>query len=136
MPGRADGQYIWQWTHTEIYSFDGNKWSEKDDDKIACITGADGKDGAPGKDGYTTITVMLYKRSKTSVSDNPISDELYYKFSDQKLYTNADCTTEYTLPADWSYTISGAGDSSNGDLYCIAAVANSNTDSDSIPASE
>ena len=79
---------------------------------------------------------MLYKRSKTPVSDNPISDELYYKFSDQKLYTNADCTTEYTLPTDWSYTISGAGDSSNGDLYCIAAVANSNTDSDSIPASE
>ena len=79
---------------------------------------------------------MLYKRSKTSVSDNPISDELYYKFSDQKLYTNADYTTEYTLPAGWSYTISGAGDSSNGDLYCIAAVANSNTDSDSIPTSE
>lgn len=42
---------------------------------------------------------MLYKRSKTSVSDNPISDELYYKFSDQKLYTNEGCTTEYTLPA-------------------------------------
>ena len=79
---------------------------------------------------------MLYKRSKTSLSDNPISDELYYKFSDQKLYTNADCTTEYTLPAGWSYTISGTGDSSNGDLYCIAAIANSNTDSDSIPASE
>ena len=135
-PARVDGQYIWQWTHTEIYSFDGNKWSEKDDDKIACITGADGKDGAPGKDGYTTVTVMLYKRSKTFVSDNPISDELYYKFSDQKLYTNADCTTEYTLPASWSYTISDAGDSSNGDLYCIAAIANSNTDSDSIPHSE
>ena len=113
-----------------------NSWNEQDDDKIVCITGADGKDGAPGKDGYTTVTVMLYKRSKTSVSDNPISDELYYKFSDQKLYTNADCTTEYTLPASWSYTISGAGDSSNGDLYCIAAIANSNTDSDSIPASE
>ena len=79
---------------------------------------------------------MLYKRSTTSVSDNPISIDLYYKFSDKKLYTDDACTAEYTLPAEWSYTISGTGDSSNGDLYCIAAVANSNTDSDSIPASE
>ena len=79
---------------------------------------------------------MLYKRSKTSLSNNPISDELYYKFSDQKLYTNADCTTEYTLPTGWSYTISGTGDSSNGDLYCIAAVAHSNTESDKILHSE
>lgn len=141
-PKRVDGQYIWQWTHTEIYSFDGNKWTEQDDDKITCITGADGKDGtpgkdgAPGKDGYTTVTVMLYKRSKTSLSDNPISDNLYYKFSDQKLYKDNAFNEEYKLPTGWSYTINGAGSSSNGDLYCIAALANSNTDSDSIPASK
>ena len=98
MPGRADGQYIWQWTHTEIYSFDGNKWSEKDDDKIACITGADGKDGAPGKDGYNTVTVMLYKRSKTSISGKQIDVDLYYKFSDQKLYIDDTCDKDYELP--------------------------------------
>ena len=79
---------------------------------------------------------MLYKRSKTPISDNPISDDLYYKFSDQKLYTDDTCTTGYTLSEGWSYTISGAGDSINGDLYCIAAVAHSNTDSDIIPHSE
>ena len=79
---------------------------------------------------------MLYKRSTDSISDNPISIDLYYKFSNQKLYTDDTCTTEYTLPTGWSYTISGTGDSSNGDLYCIAAVAHSNTDSDSILASE
>lgn len=134
-PGRSDGKYIWQWTHTEIYSFDGNKWSEKDDDKIACITGADGKDGAPGKDGYNTVTVMLYKRSKTSISGEQISDDLYYKFSDQKLYKNEGCTIDYDLPEGWSYTINGAGSSSNGDLYCIAAVAHSNTDSYNIQRS-
>ena len=116
--------------------FNGDKWTEQDDDKVVCITGARGEKGDQGDAGYNTVTVMLYKRSKTSISDNPISDDLYYKFSDQKLYTNDTCTTEYTLPTGWSYTISGAGDSSNGDLYCIAAVANSNTDSDSIPASE
>ena len=104
MPGRADGQYIWQWTHTEIYSFDGNKWSEKDDDKIACITGADGKDGAPGKDGvpgkdgYNTVTVMLYKRSTDSISGKQIYVDLYYKFSDQKLYTDNTLKEEYKLP--------------------------------------
>lgn len=144
-PARVDGQYIWQWTHTESFSFNGDNWNEQDDDKVVCITGAKGdagKDGAPGKngadgkDGYTTVTVMLYKRSKTSLSDNPISSGLYYKFSDQKLYTDDTCTTEYTLPEGWSYTSSGTGDSSNGDLYCIAAVAHSNTDFDSISASE
>ena len=79
---------------------------------------------------------MLYKRSTTSTSGEQISTDLYYKFSDQKLYTDEGCADEYILPTGWSYTISGAGDSSNGDLYCIAAVARSNTDSDSIPASE
>lgn len=79
---------------------------------------------------------MLYKRSKTSISGKQIDVDLYYKFSNQKLYINDTCTTDYTLPEGWYYTISGTGDSSNGDLYCIAAVANSNTDSDSIPASE
>ena len=79
---------------------------------------------------------MLYKRSTDSISGKQIDVDLYYKFSNQKLYTDDTCTTEYTLPEGWYYTISGAGDSSNGDLYCIAAVAHSNTDSDSIPASE
>ena len=72
---------------------------------------------------------MLYKRSKTHTPDNPIMDDLYYKFSNQKLYTDDTCTTDYTLPKGWYYTISSTGDSSNGDLYCIAAVAHSNTDS-------
>lgn len=44
-PARVDGKYIWQWTHTEIYLFDGDKWTEKDDDKVVCITGADGATG-------------------------------------------------------------------------------------------
>ena len=79
---------------------------------------------------------MLYKRSTDSISGKQINVDLYYKFSNQKLYTDDTCTTEYTLPEGWYYTISGAGDSSNGDLYCIAAVAHSNTDSDRIPASE
>ena len=132
VPERTDSKYIWQWTHTEIYSFDevNNIWNEEDSDKVVCITGAD------GKDGYNTITVMLYKRSTDSISGKQIDVDLYYKFSNQKLYTDDTCTTEYTLPEGWYYTISGAGDSSNGDLYCIAAVAHSNTDSDSIPASE
>ena len=79
---------------------------------------------------------MLYKRSKTSISGKQIDIDLYYKFSDQKLYINDTCTTDYTLPEGWYYTISGTGDSSNGDLYCIAAVAHSNTESDKIPHSE
>ena len=62
-------------------------------------------------------------------------DDLYYKFSNQKLYTDDTCTTDYTLPEGWYYTISSTGDSSNGDLYCIAAVAHSNTDSYNIPHS-
>ena len=147
VPARVDGKYIWQWNHTEIYSFDknSNSWNEQDDDKIVCITGAKGetgkegapgKNGADGKDGYNTVTVMLYKRSKTSISGKQIDVDLYYKFSDQKLYTDDTCATEYTLPTGWSYTISGTGDSSNGDLYCIAAVAHSNTESDEILHSE
>ena len=79
---------------------------------------------------------MLYKRSKTSISGKQIDVDLYYKFSNQKLYTDDTCTTEYTLPTGWSYTISDTGDSSNGDLYCIAAVAHSNTESDKIPLNE
>lgn len=79
---------------------------------------------------------MLYKRSKTSISGKQIDIDLYYKFSNQKLYTDDTCTTEYTLPTGWSYTISGTGDSSNGDLYCIAAVAHSNTESDKILLNE
>ena len=79
---------------------------------------------------------MLYKRSTDSISGKQIDIDLYYKFSNQKLYTDDTCTTEYTLPEGWFYTISGAGDSSNGDLYCIAAVAHSNTESDKILLNE
>ena len=79
---------------------------------------------------------MLYKRSTDSISGKQIDVDLYYKFSNQKLYTDDTCATEYTLPEGWSYTISGAGDSSNGDLYCIAAVAHSNTESDKILLNE
>ena len=79
---------------------------------------------------------MLYKRSTASITGEQISDDLYYKFSDQKLYTDHTCTTDYTLPEGWYYTISGAGDSSKGDLYCIAAVAHSNTESVKIPLNE
>lgn len=137
-PERVDGKYIWQWTHTESFLFDKNtnSWNEQDDDKIVCITGAKGEKGDQGDAGYNTVTVMLYTRSKNSISGNPISIDLYYKFSDQKLYINDTCTTEYTLPEGWFYTISGAGDSSNGDLYCIAAVAHSNTESDKILLTE
>ena len=130
----TDEHYIWKRTREVFYAYNAetDKWelTKYGDAHYECIT------GAKGDAGYTTVTVILYKRSKTPISDNPISDDLYYKFSDQKLYTDDTCTTDYTLPEGWSYTISGAGDSSNGDLYCIAAVANSNTDSDSIPASE
>lgn len=113
-----------------------NSWNEQDDDKIVCITGAKGEKGDQGDAGYNTVTVMLYKRSETSISGKQIDIDLYYKFSDQKLYTNDTCTTEYTLPEDWYYTISDAGDSSKGDLYCIAAVAHSNTESDKILLNE
>ena len=83
---------MWQWTHTEIYSFDGDKWDEQDDDKVVCITGAD------GKDGYNTVTVMLYKRSTDSISGKQIDVDLYYKFSDQKLYTDNTLKEECKLP--------------------------------------
>ena len=41
---------------------------------------------------------MLYKRSKTSISGEQISDDLYYKFSDQKLYKDNAFNEEYKLP--------------------------------------
>ena len=47
-PARVDGQYIWQWTHTESFSFNGDSWDEKDDDKVVCITGAQGEKGNTG----------------------------------------------------------------------------------------
>ena len=79
---------------------------------------------------------MLYKRSKTSISGEQISTDLYYKFSDQKLYTDEGCADEYISPTGWSYTISDAGDSGDGDLYCIAAIAHSNAEYDKITPSE
>lgn len=50
VPARVDGKYIWQWTHTEAYLFDknSNSWNEQDDDKIVCITGAQGEKGDTG----------------------------------------------------------------------------------------
>ena len=49
-PKRDDSYYIWQWTHTESFLFDKNtnSWNEQDDDKIVCITGAQGEKGDTG----------------------------------------------------------------------------------------
>ena len=130
----TDEHYIWKRTREVFYAYNAetDKWelTKYGDAHYECIT------GAKGDSGYNTVTVMLYKRSKTSISGKQIDIDLYYKFSDQKLYINDTCTTDYTLPEGWYYTISGTGDSSNGDLYCIAAVAHSNTESDKIPHSE
>ncbi len=90
VPGRADGKYIWQWTHTEIYSFDKetNSWNEKDDDKVACITGADGKDGT------SVAQLILYKRS-TETPKSPANDGKWtYNAADGSL-TCSDKSTEW-----------------------------------------
>ena len=69
VPERADSKYIWQWTHTEIYSFDevNNIWNEEDNDKVVCITGADGKDGT------SVAQLILYQRA-ANTPDNPTED--------------------------------------------------------------
>ena len=129
-----DTYYIWKRTREVFYSYnaEADKWelTKYGDAHYECIT------GAKGDPGYNTVTVMLYKRSKTSISGKQIDIDLYYKFSDQKLYIDDTCDKDYELPTGWSYTISGTGDSSNGDLYCIAAVAHSNTESDKILLNE
>ena len=92
-PKRDDGQYIWQWTHTEIYSFDGDKWDEQDDDKVVCITGAKGTSGTPataywaklstavhtGKNQKSDIEITPY--TKTGSSPEAVDTTAYFKYS-------------------------------------------------------
>ena len=70
-PARVDGKYIWQWTHTEIYSFDGDKWTEQDDDKVVCITGAKGETGTPGTTGRSVLSVTKFYKRATSKPNPP-----------------------------------------------------------------
>ena len=67
-PARVDGKYIWQWTHTEIYLFDGAKWIEQDDDKIVCITGAKGDTGAG-------VSECVTYYSLSNMSDGPKAND-------------------------------------------------------------
>ena len=71
-PARVDGKYIWQWTHTEIYLFDGAKWIEQDDDKIVCITGAKGDTGAG-----VSECVTYYSLSNMSDGPKANDDNIY-----------------------------------------------------------
>ena len=70
-PARVDGKYIWQWTHTEIYSFDGDNWNEQDDDKVVCITGARGETGTPGTTGRSVLSVTKFYKRATSKPNPP-----------------------------------------------------------------
>ena len=95
VPGRADGKYIWQWTHTEIYSFDevNNIWNEEDNDKVVCITGATGSTGEPatiywasfstaihtGKNQASNIEIIPY--AKTGNASEVIDTTAYFKYS-------------------------------------------------------
>ena len=71
-PARVDGQYIWQWTHTESFSFNGDSWDEKDDDKVVCITGAQGKKGDTGVAiNNTKQWYILWPASATNKPSKP-----------------------------------------------------------------
>ena len=72
---------------------------------------------------------MLYKRSNAGVPKVDWGDakETVYTFSSKTLSV---------VPTDWEYTIADAGNASDGELYCIAAIASSNTDTDTIAVKE
>ena len=100
----------------------------------------DGTNGADGASGYNTAVVRLYKRQMGSLEAPTAGPNLtlYYKFSTQKLYTNADCTTEFTTSATngngWSLTLPAA--EAGKKIYVTAATAYAQGDSDPIDSSE
>lgn len=82
-PARVDGQYIWQWTHTESYSFDENinSWNEKDDDKIVCITGARGETGTSVSECVTYYSLSNKSGGPEAKDDNIASTPEVNKWS-------------------------------------------------------
>ena len=71
-PKRVDGQYIWQWTRTETYSFDKNNdvWIEKDDDRVVCITGARGETGTSVSECKTYYSLSNKPGGPEATDDN------------------------------------------------------------------
>lgn len=92
------------------------------------------ENGANGANGSNTATVMLYKRSSTTISSVGISVTLYYKFSDKVLYTDSACTTPATTQLKgWSRTIPT---SSTDPIYVTSAIAYSADAQDAIGSNE
>ena len=92
------------------------------------------ENGATGDHGINTATIFLYKRSSSAISAHGITASLYYKFSDGKLYSDSDCTTEATSSVlnSWSRTVP----SGSSPCYVIQAAALGNGNSDEIATTD
>lgn len=92
------------------------------------------------KKAYNTRIVTLYKQQTVSTSAPTIGPgrTLYYKFSTQKLYTDAGCTTEFDDETPngngWGPVLPSA--QAGKKIYITSATAYARGDSDAIAASE
>ena len=145
-PARVDGQYIWQWTHTESFSFDGDKWTEQDDDKVVCITGAVGSTGEPatiywaklstavhtGKNQKSDIEIIPY--AKTGSSPEAIDTTAYFKYSlDNGTNWNS---KNWTLLQDNKIVISASSIEANNIIVKLAHAYTDPNDSTKLTYSE
>ncbi len=84
------------------------------------------------RNGSSTATLYLYKRSAEEIAQTGIQSPLYYKFSTQKLYTDYACTTPLVSVNGWSPKIPAGTDP----IYVTAAIAFSSADQDTINSNE
>lgn len=120
-PAWESGKYMWQRTVT-TYADSTVEEPHVSISDPTCIQGAKGQDGAPGTNAYNTALVYLYKRSAT-VPTVDWTNALTYNFTNKALTS---------VPDGWSATVP----SGTSPLYVTTATAYSNTETDSIAASE
>ncbi|MBQ7157491.1 MAG: hypothetical protein IJR86_06855, partial [Bacteroidaceae bacterium] len=87
---------------------------------------------AIAKNGSSTATIYLYKRSAEEITTTGIQSPLYYKFSTKKLYTDRAYSTPLVTINGWSPKIPTGSDP----IYITAATAFSTTDRDIINKNE
>ena len=92
----------------------------------------DGTKGDSGAHGGNTASIFLYRRSATPLTASGISQKLYYKFSERRLFTDSACTTPVMSVNEWTPVIPNG----TSPLYVTTAIAFSPTDTDDIEQGE
>ncbi len=117
---------------TDVDSIDSDEWVSP---VQFTENGQKGDKGDKGDHGINSSPIFLYKRSSGNITAHGITNKLYYKFADGKLYNNSGATTEATQ-ANLNYWSRSVPADDGNPCYITQASALSNGDTDEIATSD